>query len=89
MFVRRKHNKSGTMSIQVVAKADGKYRMEKSFGSSRDEAILASLEQKAKQWVNEHEFGEALSAPEGATEYNAMMSGTASLRPLRISPHQV
>ena len=60
MFVRRKHNKSGTTSIQVVAKADGRYRVEKSFGSSRDEAVLASLEQKARQWANEHEFGEAL-----------------------------
>ena len=75
MFVRRKHNKSGTTSIQVVAKADGRYRVEKSFGSSRDEAILASLEEKAKQWANEHEFGEGLFAPEGAAEYDAMMAG--------------
>lgn len=75
MFVRRKHNKSGTTSIQVVAKADGKYRVEKSFGSSRDEAILASLEQKAKQWASEYEFGEGLFAPEGAAEYDAMMAG--------------
>ena len=37
--------------IQVVVKADGKYRVEKSFGSSRVEAILASLEQKAKRWA--------------------------------------
>lgn len=63
MFVRRKHNKSGTTSIQVAAKADGKYRVEKSFGNSRDEG------------VNEHEFGEALFAPEGATEWDAMMAG--------------
>ena len=75
MFVRRKHNKSGTCSIQVVAKVDGKYRVQKSFGSSRDEAVLASLEQKAKQRANEHEFGEALFAPDGAAEYDAMMSG--------------
>lgn len=26
----------------------------------RDEAVLASLEQKARQWANEHEFREAL-----------------------------
>ena len=56
MFVRRKHNKSGTTSIQVVV-------------------ILASLEQKVKQWANEHEFGEGLFAPEGAVEYDAMMAG--------------
>ncbi len=49
--------------------------MEKSFGSSRVEAILASLEQKAKQWASEHEFGEGLFAPEGAAEYDAMMAG--------------
>lgn len=75
MFVRRKHNKSGTTLIQVVAKADGKYRVENSFGSSRVEAILASLEQKAKQWASEYEFGEGLFAPEGAAEYDAMMAG--------------
>ena len=51
------------MSIQVVAKADGKYRMEKSFGSSRDE------------WASEYEFGEGLFAQEGAAEYDAMMAG--------------
>ena len=54
MFVRRKHNKSGTTLIQVVAKADGKYRVENSFGSSRVEAILASLGQKAKRWAGEY-----------------------------------
>jgi hypothetical protein len=47
MFVRRKQNKSGTISIQVVAKVSGKYRVQKSFGSSRDEATLISLERKA------------------------------------------
>jgi len=75
MFVRRKHNKSGSCSIQVVAKVDGKYRVQKSFGSSSDEAVLASLEQKAKQWANEHEFGEDLFAPDGAADYDAMMAG--------------
>lgn len=61
--------------IQVVAKADGKYRVENPFGSSRVEAILASLGQKAKRWAGEHEFGEGLFAPEGDVEYDAMMAG--------------
>ncbi|MCR5326093.1 MAG: hypothetical protein K6E37_05000 [Bacteroidales bacterium] len=60
MFVRRKHNKSGTTSVQVVAKVSGKYRVQKSFGCSRDETTLASLERKARQWADEHEFGEEL-----------------------------
>ena len=79
MFVRRKHNKSGTSSIQVVAKVDGKYRVQKSFGSSQDETVLASLEQKAKQLANEHEFGEDLFAPDGAAEYDAIIAGIGRL----------
>ena len=75
MFVRRKHNKSGTTSVQVVAKIDGKYCIQKSFGSSRDEAVIASLEQMARQWADEHEFGESLFASEGSAEYDAIMAG--------------
>ena len=75
MFVRRKHNKSGTTSVQVVAKAGGRYRVQKSFGSSCDEAVLAVLERKARQWADEQEFGEALFAPDGAAEYDAVMAG--------------
>ena len=52
MFVRRKHNKSGSTTIQAVAKINGKYCVQKSFGSSRDETELASLERKARQWAN-------------------------------------
>lgn len=57
MFVRRKHNKSGSTSVQVVAKIGGKYRVQKSFGSSRDEAVLTALGEKARQWVKESEYG--------------------------------
>ena len=82
MFVRRKQNSSGTVSVQVVAKVDGKYRVQKSFGSSRNEAALKSLERKARQWADEHEFGESLFAPEGAAEYDAVMAsiGQSQLR---------
>ncbi len=49
MFVSRKHNKSGSASVQAVAKIGGKYRVWKSFGSSCDEAELTTLEKKARQ----------------------------------------
>ena len=75
MFVRRKHNKSGSTSIHVVAKVNGKYRVQKSFGSSRDESRLEALEQKARQWAEEQEFGENLFAPDSAAEYDAIMAG--------------
>lgn len=62
------------MSIQVVSKADGRYRIQRSFGSSRDEAVLKSLERAARQWADEREFGGSLFSPEGAAEYDAVMS---------------
>lgn len=75
MFVRRKQNKSGTISIQVVAKVSGKYRVQKSFGSSRDEATLISLERKARQWADEQEFGEELFIQDDAAAYDAVFAG--------------
>lgn len=63
------------MSIQVVSKADGRYRVQKSFGCSRNEAVLESLERAARQWADEREFGGSLFSPDGAAEYDAMMAG--------------
>lgn len=74
MFIRRKHNKSGSTSIQAVAKINGKYCVQKSFGSSRNETELALLERRARQWSNEHEFGEELFASDEAAEYDAIFS---------------
>ena len=89
MFVRRKHNKSGTTSIQVVAKIDGKYCVQKSFGSSRDETVLCALEQKARQWASEQEYGDALFEPEGAAEYDAIMAGIGQEQLRLVGPDLV
>ena len=89
MFVRRKQNSSGTVSVQVVAKVDGKYRVQKSFGSSRNEAALKSLERQARQWADEHEFGESLFAPEGAAEYDAVMASIGQSQLRLVGPELV
>lgn len=89
MFVRRKQNSSGTISIQVVAKVGGKYRVQKSFGSSRNEAALQVLEQKAKQWADEHEFGESLFAPEGAAEYDSIMASIGQNQLRLVGPELI
>ena len=77
MFVRRKHNKSGPTSVQVVSKTGGKYRVQKSFGSSRDETELTTLERKARQWVKECEYGSGddLFPSDEATAYDEVLSG--------------
>lgn len=44
MFIRRKPNKSGTFSIQVVDKVRSRYTLVKSFGASKSEDELSALE---------------------------------------------
>lgn len=54
MFIRRKPNKSGTFSVHVISKFDGKYKLERSFGASSDETTLKELERQASKWISEY-----------------------------------
>lgn len=51
MFVRKKQNKSGVTSVQVVDKSTGKYRMVKTIGSSASASEVVRLIQAGKEWI--------------------------------------
>lgn len=51
MYVRKKHNRSGTTSVVVVVKRDGRYKEIKSFGCSSNEKELGELVLQAKHWI--------------------------------------
>lgn len=51
MYVRKKHNRSGSTSVGVVSKASGKYKEIKSVGSSACEDEIDSLCDKAAAWI--------------------------------------
>ena len=51
MYVRKKHNRSGSTSVVVVSKASGKYKEIKSFGSSTSEEEIDSLCDKTAAWI--------------------------------------
>ena len=53
MFVRRKANKTGSVSVQVIDKSKKRYRVIKSLGTGRTEAEIVRLEEKARQYVRE------------------------------------
>ena len=53
MFIRRKVNKSGTISVHVVDKSRGSYRVVKTFGSASSEYEASQLEYKARQYIRE------------------------------------
>lgn len=51
MFVRKKKNKSGVVSIQIIEKRDSKSVLIKTIGSSDDENIIQQLFEQGKQYV--------------------------------------
>jgi hypothetical protein len=53
MFVRKKRNASGTVSVQVVEKQSGVYRVVRSFGASRDVDVIARLFNQAQSYIDE------------------------------------
>ena len=55
MFVRRKPNKCGSVSVQVIDKSDGRYRVVRSFGTGRTEIEIVRLEESARQFIKEKE----------------------------------
>lgn len=54
MFVRKKKNPSGNVSVQIIDKSKGRYFVIKTIGSSADPLTIESLFVKGKQWINNH-----------------------------------
>lgn len=52
MFIRRKPNKSGSFSVQVIDKVRGHYKLIKSFGSSKLEEELTAMEKEAADFIS-------------------------------------
>ena len=52
MFVRKKLNKSGIISVQILEKKIGKSNLVKTIGSSADPIEITSLVIKGKQFID-------------------------------------
>ena len=53
MFVREKKNKSGKISIQIIDKSTGRYKVKKTTGSSDDKEEIKKLKQAAFNWLKD------------------------------------
>lgn len=51
MFLRKKHNRSGSTSIQIISKAHGKYKVVKTIGNGRSEQEIQKLWFLGKQEI--------------------------------------
>ena len=54
MFVRKKRNRSGSISVVVVDKSSGTYREVKSLGTSSDTVEIARLHKEAFDWISKY-----------------------------------
>lgn len=54
MFVRRKKNRSGTISVVVVDKHGGKFKELHTIGIATDESEVDDLCEKGREWIKEH-----------------------------------
>jgi transposase len=54
MFIRKKPNKSGVISVQVIDKNSGKYKLVKTIGSSNQPLEIEKLVIKGKQYIKEY-----------------------------------
>lgn len=54
MFVREKKNTTGTISVQVIDKSRGKYRVIKTIGSSADQNQIAAYVTQGQHYIVKH-----------------------------------
>jgi hypothetical protein len=55
MFVRRKQNKSGAVSIQVIDKSSGRFKVVKTIGSSSDSQTIDTLFDQGELWIRKQQ----------------------------------
>ena len=53
MFIRKKKNVSGKISIQVIDKSSGKYRVSKTIGCSDNTLEISALLHQAEKWIKD------------------------------------
>ena len=54
MFVRKKNNPSGIVSVQIIDKSNGKYKVVKTIGSSSLSDEISILYGQGKKWITAH-----------------------------------
>ena len=62
MYVRKKRNPSGVISVQVIDKSQGKYRVVKTVGSSSDVLEVANLYRQGHTWISVQQGGRDMFA---------------------------
>ena len=55
MFVRKKSNASGLISVQVLQKQLGRNKLLKTIGSAKEESVINSLLEQGNAWIRQQQ----------------------------------
>lgn len=80
MFIRQKKNKSGLVSVQVIDKSRGKYRVVKTIGSSDNSKEIAAFITQAEAWIKEQNGIAEFDFEQVDKLFDQFVSGISSIR---------
>jgi len=80
MFVRKKLNKSGLVSVQVIDKSSGKYKVIKTIGSSRELTLIEKLVNDGEQYIIQLTGKKEFDFFDYSKLYNQVLSSITSHR---------
>lgn len=78
MFIRKKPNKSGVISVQVIDKSTGKYKLVKTIGSSSQPSEVDRLVAKGKVFIKEYSGLQELDFNNYDSMYTQVLSSITS-----------
>ena len=89
MFVRTKKNNSGSVSVQVISKTRGRYKVVKSMGSATTRQEIDRLVQLAKQEINRLSKAQSLFSSEDDNLIETVISSLSNSNIKTVGPEIV
>ena len=78
MFVREKVNKSGVVSVQVIAKENGNSKLVKTIGSSSDTNVISDLVKQGHQFIASFGGQRVLDFSDGSSLFKSVFQSISS-----------
>ena len=90
MFVEKKLNKSGSTSVRIMQKVQGKRKCVKVMGSSSDAEEIGLLIKRGNRWIEEHQRGLPLfEFDDEATAYDKVLAGLRQSQLRLVGPELI
>ena len=80
MFIRKKKNPSGVISVQVIEKKSGRYIVLKTLGSSKDSRVVDQLVVEGQDWINKQRGIAELDFDQEALQYQTILDSITQLK---------